>query len=161
MLTPATITDIPFIQAIARKTWPPTFRNILSADQIAYMLDQMYSTEELLRQISTPHIQYYLINQDAGFTALELHYDQTTNSKIQKLYILPSHQGQGLGKSTIGMLGETSINHGDQALILNVNKYNPAIHFYEKCGFVRWKSEIIDIGQGYVMDDYVYRLKLR
>ena len=41
------------------------------------------------------------------------------------------------------------------ALELNVNKNNPAIHFYKKLDFVISRQEVIDIGNGFVMDDYV------
>ena len=40
-------------------------------------------------------------------------------------------------------------------LHLNVNKFNDAVQFYERAGFVTIKEEDIDIGQGYFMNDYV------
>ena len=42
--------DYPLIQQIARQTWPDTFQAILSGEQIAYMLDMMYSTVALTTQ---------------------------------------------------------------------------------------------------------------
>lgn len=157
LLTSATIENIPLIQSIARTTWPTTFGNILTKEQISYMLDMMYHTGTLKQQILNPNYHYYLINKDAGFAALELHYEGTSISKIHKLYIRPVHQGKGLGYQTIVQLETISRFAGDKAHILNVNKTNPATRFYEKSGFHRWKSEVIDIGNGYVMDDYVYR----
>lgn len=159
-LTPATPDDIPLIQGIARDTWPDTFGKILSRDQIDYMLERMYNTETLAKQMQNPHYHYYLIGPNIGFAALELHYERSSVSKIHKLYLLPVSQGNGWGKKTIAELETASRNGGDQALILNVNKNNPAIGFYEKCGFEKWKSEVIDIGDGYVMDDFVYRKKI-
>lgn len=156
-LTTATPHDIPLIQSIARNTWPDTFGKILSGAQIAYMLDRMYNTEILTEQMQNPHYHYYLIGQNIGFAALELHYERSPISKIHKLYLLPVSQGNGWGKKTIAELEIISRDSGDHALILNVNINNPAIGFYEKCGFKKWKSEVIDIGHGYVMDDYVYR----
>ena len=38
---------------------------------------------------------------------------------------------------------------------LNVNKYNFAIDVYKRLGFVTVADEVNDIGNGYVMDDYV------
>ena len=43
---------------------------------------------------------------------------------------------------------------------LNVNKHNDTIRIYEKMGFRLLRSEKNDIGSGYYMDDYVYRLEL-
>ncbi|TXI77628.1 MAG: hypothetical protein E6Q44_13280 [Flavobacteriales bacterium] len=44
---------------------------------------------------------------------------------------------------------------GDTAVELNVNKRNPAKAFYERHGFVVERDEVLDIGQGHVMDDHV------
>jgi ribosomal protein S18 acetylase RimI-like enzyme len=49
---------------------------------------------------------------------------------------------------------------GGTALELNVNKKNPAILFYEHLGFYREKEVVIDIGNGFVMDDYIMVLDL-
>jgi ribosomal protein S18 acetylase RimI-like enzyme len=38
---------------------------------------------------------------------------------------------------------------------LNVNKRNIAIRFYESIGFAITNEEVIDIGNGFVMDDFV------
>jgi ribosomal protein S18 acetylase RimI-like enzyme len=43
-------------------------------------------------------------------------------------------------------------------LELNVNKYNPALGFYKKLGFSVISEEVIEIGEGYVMDDYIMEL---
>lgn len=161
LLSLANIDDVLLIQRIAYATWPDTFGRILSSDQINYMLGLMYNSEELSRQINAHQFRYYLISSDAGFVAIEFHHQNTTATKIHKLYLLPAHQGKGWGRKVIEEIGIIARAQGDEALILNVNKQNPATGFYEKCGFVRWKSEVIDIGQGYVMDDYVYRLELR
>ena len=158
--TPATPQDIPLLQSIAQKTWPDTFAKILSPDQINYMLELMYNTTTLTEQIKKPHYHYYLINKTDGLAALELHYKHGNQSKLHKLYILPEKQGIGLGVKTLQELETISKAAGNRTIILNVNKINPATDFYEKCGFTRWKSEVIDIGQGYVMDDYVYRKEI-
>ena len=68
---------------------------------------------------------------------------------------MSSQQGKGTGKALIDYIeNQAKVNH-DTALFLNVNKNNSAIQFYEKVGFKIIKEEIIDIGNSYVMDDYV------
>jgi ribosomal protein S18 acetylase RimI-like enzyme len=49
---------------------------------------------------------------------------------------------------------------GNKNLLLNVNRENPALGFYKKKGFEVIKTEDIDIGNGYFMNDYVMRLKV-
>ena len=55
---------------------------------------------------------------------------------------------------------EKAIENNQKAIFLNVNKYNNAIHFYTKLGFTKVKDEVIDIGNGYVMDDYVMEVAI-
>ena len=49
---------------------------------------------------------------------------------------------------------------GAEVLTLNVNKRNSSVEIYERLGFTRIRSEVNDIGHGYVMDDYVYSLPI-
>ena len=55
---------------------------------------------------------------------------------------------------------EKAIENNQKAIFLNVNKYNNAINFYTKLGFVKVKDKVIDIGNGYVMDDYVMEVAI-
>ena len=45
-------------------------------------------------------------------------------------------------------------------LRLGVNRLNPALKFYERLGFAIIKEEKTEIGNGFVMDDYIMELKL-
>ena len=50
---------------------------------------------------------------------------------------------------------------GAKAVHLTVNKHNAkAIRFYEKNGFKNMESKTFDIGNGYIMDDYIYQKNL-
>jgi ribosomal protein S18 acetylase RimI-like enzyme len=55
----------------------------------------------------------------------------------------------------IDYITEAARKNNQEALLLNVNKNNIAKNFYKKLGFNIVLDEVIDIGQGYVMDDYV------
>jgi ribosomal protein S18 acetylase RimI-like enzyme len=80
--------------------------------------------------------------------------------KLQKIYILHNQQGRGTGKFTIDQILSDIRPKGATALRLNVNRYNKAKTFYERLGFTVIKEEKIDIGNGYVMDDYVMEKQL-
>ena len=46
-------------------------------------------------------------------------------------------------------------------MYLTVNKGNlRAVRAYEKFGFVRTEEQVSDIGNGFVMDDFVYEFTL-
>jgi ribosomal protein S18 acetylase RimI-like enzyme len=72
----------------------------------------------------------------------------------------PDQQGKKLGKKMLDYIIEHIKNAGAKALQLNVNRHNKALYFYEKQGFKMIRSEDIDIGSGYFMNDYVMELKV-
>ncbi|GHB23647.1 GNAT family N-acetyltransferase [Mongoliitalea lutea] len=156
----ATSSDIPEIQKIALETWPLTFGEILSKEQITYMLDWMYSTEMLENQMQYEgHIFLLAFDSDLkifiGFAGIQ-HAAKDQKTKIHKLYIKAGQQGKGVGKKLVEHIQILATKINDQALFLNVNKYNEqAIKFYQYIGFIEVAQEVIDIGRGFVMDDYI------
>ncbi|MCM0060063.1 MAG: GNAT family N-acetyltransferase [Algoriphagus sp.] len=151
------------VQAIAHQTWPFTFGAILSAEQIAYMLNWMYDLALLESQVEKGHT--FLIAEvqgtAIGFAGFELFYQEGTKAKLHKLYLLPSSHGKGTGKALLQEVANRARTAGQQSLTLNVNKDNQiAIDFYRSQGFVEIYKEVIDIGNGYVMDDAVMELML-
>ena len=54
---------------------------------------------------------------------------------------------------------QAAVNAGLSHIELNVYKHNDAtLAAYEALGFTRLRAEANDIGNGFVMDDYVYGL---
>ncbi|GAB4019032.1 GNAT family N-acetyltransferase [Spirosoma koreense] len=164
-ITEATATDLPIIQDIARRTWPDTFGEILSPSQIDYMLEMMYSTEALTAQIASKgHV--FLLAQETdsrnylGYISYELNYKGEPLTKIHKIYLLPASQGKGVGRLLIERVAEVATQHANVRLGLNVNRYNKAIQFYERIGFSVVGTEDIDIGDGFLMEDFIMEKRL-
>lgn len=150
------------IEQLARKIWPVAYAEILSQEQLDYMLDMFYSEEALLAQLEKGHVFYLVQNTSGdflGFVSYELNCEPH-KTKIHKIYVLPETQGLGLGKLLYEKVREDALKNNQEAIFLNVNKYNKAQHFYTKLNFEIVKEEVIDIGRGYVMDDYVMEVKL-
>lgn len=161
-ILPASKKDLVHVQQVAHNTWPQTFGNILSPDQIQYMLNWMYSLETLEKQLAEGH-KFYLAKEKEhilGFTGIQIDY-LPHKTKIHKIYILPEAQGKGIGKMLFSQIRKTAHEHTQTHLLLNVNKENkPAIDFYLHYGFEEIRREVIDIGNGYVMDDIVFEYAL-
>ena len=151
------------VQSIAHRTWPSTFANILSPEQIDYMLNWMYDLKMLESQLEKGHT-FLLAEEDQkehGFAGFELNYSEGQKAKLHKIYLLPEAQGKGTGKGLILEVADRARKNGQKSLLLNVNKYNQkAIEFYARIGFNELYKEVIDIGNGYVMDDVVMELNL-
>lgn len=151
------------VQSIAHRTWPSTFANILSPEQIQYMLNLMYALKTLESQLEKGHT-FLLVEEEGkelGFAGFELNHSDGPKAKLHKIYLLPESQGKGVGKKLILEVAARAKATGQKNLLLNVNKYNQnAIDFYKRIGFEEIYKEVIDIGSGYVMDDVVMELNL-
>jgi len=156
----ALIVDIPVIQQIAEKAWRPTYAHILSEEQTLYMLDMMYGTDVLMEQIGSS-IEFYMAeneNQVIGYFSIEI--TEAAKMKLHKIYLHPMQKSKGAGSKIIAFIKEFGLKAGVKQIELNVNRFNSAVQFYEKMGFFRAKEMVLDIGNGYVMDDYVMQLNL-
>jgi len=153
--------DLSAIRSVAERTWPVAYAEVISAAQIAYMLERMYGLDALREQFAHGHV-FHLAEADGrpvGFAGFEHHY-RPGRTRLHKLYVLPSAKGTGLGRQLLEGVVEAAVRNGDSHIELNVNKRNPAIGFYSRSGFTIERDEVLDIGQGFVMDDHVMVLDL-
>ncbi len=160
MIRKATHNDISTIQDIAKTTWPVAYSEIISLEQLTYMLELMYSTPSLEKQLVNGH-QFYLFETDGipiGFASVSNEGDNIY--KLNKLYVLPTMQKTGAGKALMLQAIEYAKNNGGKQLILQVNKVNKATKFYLKHGFTILEEKILELEHGYVMDDYIMGIKL-
>lgn len=152
--------DIPAIRALARQIWPIAYGNILSEEQLAYMLQLMYSAEALQKQMQEGHtFRLLYLNETAiGFASWSA--VGKGIYKLHKLYINPDVQGRGLGRYVVEEIAKELQSAGAALLYLNVNRHNKARLFYERLGFIIAREEDNDIGNGFYMNDYVMEKKL-
>ena len=152
--------DISIIREIAHHTWPIAYGSYISKAQLDYMLDMMYSDNSLQDQINNGH-QFYIAEHNniaVGFASVSK--EEENACKLNKLYVLPSAQKTGAGKALLLKTIEYATSYVDGCLYLQVNKQNNAQHFYSKHGFTVREASILEIGGGYIMDDYIMELKL-
>jgi ribosomal protein S18 acetylase RimI-like enzyme len=157
-IIPATTNDYKTIQDIAHQTWPIAYGEILSKAQLDYMLDAFYN-EEALKDSVLNKVHHFLLAKEGeetlGFASYEHHYNQKKQTKIHKIYILPQTQGKGIGKVLIDFVESVAKENDSTALSLNVNRFNKALHFYQKLGFEIVEEVNIELDHGYLMEDYV------
>ncbi|WP_312761112.1 GNAT family N-acetyltransferase [Epilithonimonas sp.] len=163
MIIKAEQKDISVIQDLAKKSWSFAYVDILEQDQIDYMLDLMYSEEALKKHFENRNYHYYLIQEEdqfLGFVGFEFHQEPET-TKLHRIYFLKEAQGKGLGKKALKFVVNETEKIGNKRVILTVNKNNSAKNFYESQGFKIYDEAIFDIGNGYVMDDFLMEFLLR
>jgi ribosomal protein S18 acetylase RimI-like enzyme len=160
-IRPVTPPDVPAISALAREIWQATYPGIITQEQIDFMLEQRYGHERLYDDIEDADKwldQAFLDGRRIGFAFSEIYKGEF---KLDKLYIHPEVQRQGVGGQLIAHVAARAGKLGYPCVILAVNKRNEkAIGSYRKYGFEVREAIVDDIGRGFVMDDYIMEKKL-
>ena len=157
----ATLKDVPVIHQLAEDIWWPTYRSILSEEQIRFMLDTMYSADALTGQIREGiiFILAEYLDHAVAFAGYSKSESDHTLLKIHKLYVQPEEHGKGIGKLLLQYIEQEAIKAGIQQLELNVNRQNKAFDFYKRLGFEVFKEEDIPY-YNYWMNDFILRKQL-
>jgi|SRR5450432_2509583 len=153
--------DLWQVRELAQKIFPETYREIVDGRQIDFMMDLFYTPEALVTHLNAGQIFLILYFESipsgyASFTP----FSQQGFFKLNKIYVDHSLKGKGLGRFLLLEVLLRVKAAGGHTLQLNVNRLNTATGFYRKMGFVVVKEELLDIGDGYFMDDFVMELKL-
>lgn len=149
--------ELSLTRNLAEKIWPSAYGTILSKEQLSYMLNWMYSIETLEKSFDKGNEFYCAFDNDLplGFLELEFLNENPNTVKLQKIYVLPSEQKNGLGTKLLQFGLIRSKNKGAKRIILQVNRDNKAVDFYLKNNFSIISEEDFPIGNGYYMNDYV------
>lgn len=152
--------EIPIVQQLAREIWEEHYLKILSQEQIDYMLDLFYSEEKINSELEEG-IVWELLWDGENLIGYLVYKIETEKIYISKIYLKAETRGKGLGKLLLNRAKELAKHHQKKSIYLNVNKYNvDSIAFYERNGFTKVDEGVFDIGNGYVMDDYILELVL-
>ena len=121
------------------------------------MVGKFQSLEAITKQIADGW-EYYIVREDGhdlGYTGL-VPDRQISKLQLSKLYILASARGKGVGVRLLNFIEQKCREEGFTTLWLTVNRFNTdPIAWYKKRGFVTVDEVKMDIGNGFVMDDYI------
>ena len=76
--------------------------------------------------------------------------------KLERFAVVKSYRGKGVGTAILHAVLEDI----DKSKMVYLHSQIQSISFYEKNGFAIFREEVIDIGNGFVMDDFVMRKSL-
>jgi RimJ/RimL family protein N-acetyltransferase len=147
--------DVPWIQKLANEIWEEYYPKIIGNDQIKYMLDRFYSIESLQNDFDREILFYSILDpiKKGGFLSLEKIDQQSLF--IHKFYIHQDCRNTGLGSKVFQEL-ILDIFPKTKEIRLKVNRFNvDSINFYFKNGFKIESFGDFEIGNGYVMNDYI------
>lgn len=159
----ASINDCQLIQEMAQIVFPNTYASILSPEQLAYMMEWMYSIPSIHKQIvEEGHVYFIACYNDEPCGYLSVQQEGENLFHLQKIYVLPSFQGKHVGS----FLFREAIKHVKEVhpepcqMELNVNRNNPALAFYERMGMRKVREGDFHIGNGYYMNDFIMSIDI-
>lgn len=154
-----TAEDIEALCAVAEKVWHLTYDSLLPPGQVDYMVEKFQSPAAVRAQMAEDHYEYQMVLGDGelgGFVGYAPRYEDREEMFLSKVYLLPEFRGQGAVREAIALVVREAQRHGLPSIRLTVNKDNThAYEVYCHYGFETVESVVTDIGQGYVMDDYI------
>jgi len=155
---------LPALAELAGVIWRACYPDIISREQIEFMLARMYAPDTLKDEIGAQGIHFYrmlVAERFSGFASIGP--TETPGvMKLHKLYLLPELHGRGLGSRLLEHCQNEARRRGARRLILAVNKLNfRATAAYRRNGFTIAESVTTDIGGGFVMDDFILGKELR
>lgn len=162
-ITIATPDQLSIVKDLAYTIWPTAYGEILSKKQLNFMLDKFYHLDWLKNQMFNHNQVFLLIEENKGylgFCAYELNCGNSNNTKLHKLYVLPQTQGKGIGKALLSEVEKIALENHNDGVFLNVNRYNKAQEFYKHQGYIISETIDIEIGNGYLMEDFVMKKSL-
>ncbi|MEZ4796476.1 MAG: GNAT family N-acetyltransferase [Flavobacteriaceae bacterium] len=147
--------DFKVISELAKTIWTEHYTPIIGIEQVKYMLDKFQSQKAIKKQVMDDNYMYYILSNESitiGYISIKKNDDTLF---LSKLYIDKHNRGKGFGKLAMNFIEELAKNLNCNKIYLTVNKYNTnSIKTYKKVGFNIIEELVIDIGNGFIMDDF-------
>lgn len=86
----ATVADCELIHKMAKEVFPATYKEILSPEQLDYMMDWMYTPSNVRKQMEEEGHVYsiaYKENEPCGYVSIQQQEKDVFH--LQKIYVLP------------------------------------------------------------------------
>lgn len=145
----------------ASEIWHEYYPGIITVEQVNYMVDKYQSMAAITKQIADEGYQYFMLysgDEAAGYLGIK---DDKDKLFLSKLYLKKKFRGKGHFSEMLLFIEHIAKTKGLRGLYLTVNKYNDSsVSVYKKKGFSISKLQVTDIGNGFVMDDYVMEKKI-
>ena len=150
--------DLKTIHDMAQVVFRQTYHEILSSQQMEYMMEWMYSLPNLRNQLSDGHAYFiaYMDGTPCGYMSIQQEgfHEDVMVFHLHKLYVMSSMHGKGIGRLLFNQAQEyVSERFASSRIELNVNRKNPAVHFYRHIGMRVLREGDFHIGEGFYMND--------
>lgn len=150
--------DIQLLATLAHEIWNQHFVPLIGQAQVDYMITQFQSAPALTKQLNNGYQYYFLCwdGEPVGYTGFRLDDDGLF---LSKLYLKQAYRGRKIAKKAMDFLLSVADEYQKPRIWLTVNRHNDdTIAAYRSMGFTVSEEKAADIGNGFVMDDYIMTL---
>ena len=162
ILQAKTDSEIQDIATLAEDIWHQHFTPIIGEAQVNYMVNKFQSHPAIKSQVENNGYEYYQIYSShtlAGYAGIHPEEDALF---LSKLSIKKDFRGQHLATEAMNFLINLCKERGHKKIWLTCNKYNAnTLAIYNHLGFVITDAQMTDIGNGFVMDDYILTYEIQ
>ena len=151
---------VPLTSFFAKDVFIDYYTNLIGKEQAIYMADKFLSEQSIQNLVNNGAIFKLVLdnNEPVGFIEYIKEKDRVF---LSKLYVRKDKRNKGIGKMMLEDCIEYTKNNKLNKIYLTVNKGNSqTIKKYDHLGFKQIDAVVNDIGNGYVMDDYILQLDL-
>ena len=154
-----TAEEIERLAALATEIWHECFAALLSPGQIDYMVERFQSSKAIGEALQSGYRYYCLTANGKPVGYLGIH-PEDDRLFLSKIYIHKEVRGQGAATILFDFVKDVCDKEHFTSVYLTVNRHNDhAVAVYRQWKFEIIRTQVTDIGSGYVMDDYVMEYK--
>ncbi len=154
--------QVAMVAHLAEEIWNQHFVSIIGQAQVNYMLNKFQSVKAVSQQIKEG-CEYFIMSRGEepfGYFALFEEPDKD-HLMISKLYVRQAVRGTGAGGAVLDFAVERARKSNIPNIWLTVNRHNKSsIQWYLKKGFFIAGEVKKDIGQNFVMDDFIMQFSV-
>lgn len=149
------------IADMAEIIWHEHFTPIIGQDQVNYMVEKFQSFPALKDQLAKGY-EYYQLFDNGNFCGYCGIHPESPRLFLSKLYIKKDFRGRHLATKSFQFLQALCRDRALTTIWLTCNKHNSSsLAVYRHLGFTTTSTQEADIGQGYIMDDYIMEYTIK
>lgn len=148
------------LAALADEIWHECWPALIGDAQTDYMVENFQSLGAIERDLREHAYEYWFLRAEddgriVGYTGGRAE-PETNRYFISKVYLQAEERGKGFASQAIAFYERLCHERGLEAMYLTVNKHNDlGIRAYLGKGFETIDAVETDIGNGFVMDDFI------
>lgn len=149
------------IANLADTIWHEHFTPIIGTEQVEYMLDKFQSFPALKHQLTDGYEYYQLYDNEIFCGYCGVHPDEDGRLFLSKLYLKKEARGRHLATQAFAFLKFLCQKRNLHSIWLTCNKHNDnSLAVYRHLGFQTIDTQEADIGNGFIMDDYIMEYRI-